>query len=76
MSRVNQLASLVRKEAQLARVEMSEKITQEEIAVENAQIFKKNGGGENFAAISCLNDNAPGMLVIWQLVLRELKGWI
>ena len=49
--------------------------TLEEIAVENAHIFKKNGG-ENFAAIPCLNDSAPGMLVIWQMALRELKGWI
>ena len=49
--------------------------TLEEIAVENAHVFKKNGG-ENFAAIPCLNDSAPGMLVIWQLALRELKGWI
>ena len=30
---------------------------------------------ENFAAIPCLNDSAPGMLVIWQMALRELKGW-
>jgi ferrochelatase len=49
--------------------------TLEEIAVENARIFKKRGG-ENFAAIPCLNDSAPGMLVIWQMVLRELKGWV
>jgi ferrochelatase len=49
--------------------------TLEEIAVENAHIFKKNGG-ENFAAIPCLNDSAPGMLVIWQMALRELKGWV
>jgi ferrochelatase len=49
--------------------------TLEEIAVENAHIFKKYGG-ENFATIPCLNDSAPGMLVIWQMALRELKGWI
>ncbi|MET0536442.1 MAG: ferrochelatase [Xanthobacteraceae bacterium] len=49
--------------------------TLEEIAVENARIFKKYGG-ENFATIPCLNDSAPGMLVIWQMALRELKGWI
>jgi protoporphyrin/coproporphyrin ferrochelatase len=49
--------------------------TLEEIAVENARIFRRNGG-EKFAAIPCLNDSPPGMLVIWQLVLRELKGWI
>jgi ferrochelatase len=49
--------------------------TLEEIAVENARIFKRNGG-ENFAAIPCLNDSAPGMQVIQQMVLRELKGWV
>jgi ferrochelatase len=49
--------------------------TLEEIAVENAHIFKKNGG-QNFAAIPCLNDSAPGMLVLWQMALRELKGWV
>ena len=48
--------------------------TLEEIAIENARLFKKYGG-ENFAAIPCLNDSAPGMLVIWQMTLRELKGW-
>jgi len=49
--------------------------TLEEIAVENAHIFKHHGG-ENFAAIPCLNDSDPGMLVIWTAVLRELKGWV
>ena len=49
--------------------------TLEEIAVENAHIFRKHGG-ENFAAIPCLNDSTPGMLVIWQMALRELKGWV
>ena len=48
--------------------------TLEEIAFENAEIFKHNGG-EKFAAIPCLNDSAPGMQVIRQLALRELKGW-
>jgi protoporphyrin/coproporphyrin ferrochelatase len=49
--------------------------TLEEIAVDNAKVFKRHGG-EKFAAIPCLNDSGPGMLVIWQLALRELKGWI
>jgi len=49
--------------------------TLEEIAFENAEIFKHNGG-EHFAAIPCLNDSEPGMDVIRQLVLRELQGWI
>jgi ferrochelatase len=49
--------------------------TLEEIAQENAEIFK-HSGGEQFAAVPCLNDSDPGMDVIRQLVLRELQGWI
>jgi ferrochelatase len=49
--------------------------TLEEIAQENAEIFKHNGG-EQFATVPCLNDSDPGMDVIRQLVLRELQGWI
>jgi protoporphyrin/coproporphyrin ferrochelatase len=49
--------------------------TLEEIAQENAEIFTHNGG-EQFAAIPCLNDTEPGMNVIRKLVLRELQGWI
>jgi ferrochelatase len=49
--------------------------TLEEIAQENAEIFKHHGG-EHFAYIPCLNDSEPGMDVIRQLVLRELQGWI
>src|SRR5271169_6778064 len=49
--------------------------TLEEIAVENARVFKR-AGGRNFAAIPCLNDSEAGMLMIWQLAMRELKGWV
>jgi ferrochelatase len=49
--------------------------TLEEIAVENAHIFKSNGGA-NFAAIPCLNDSPDGMRVIEHVVRRELQGWI
>jgi ferrochelatase len=49
--------------------------TLEEIAVENAHVFKRYGG-EKFTAIPCLNDSGPGMLVLWQIALRELNGWI
>jgi ferrochelatase len=49
--------------------------TLEEIAVENAEIFR-HAGGENFAAIPCLNDSEGGMRVIREVALRELKGWI
>ena len=49
--------------------------TLEEIAVENGDIFKANGG-ENFAAIPCLNDSDEGMAVIRHIVQRELQGWV
>jgi len=49
--------------------------TLEEIAVDNARVFKRHGG-KNFAAIPCLNDSEAGMLMIWQLAMRELKGWV
>ena len=49
--------------------------TLEEIAMENADVFKQ-AGGENFAAIPCLNNSDPGMAVIRDVALRELKGWI
>jgi len=49
--------------------------TLEEIAVENAGIFKANGG-EQFAALPCLNDSEEGMAVIAHLVKRELQGWL
>jgi protoporphyrin/coproporphyrin ferrochelatase len=49
--------------------------TLEEIAQENAEIFKHNGG-EQFSFIPCLNDSAGGMDVIQKLVLRELQGWV
>jgi len=49
--------------------------TLEEIRVENARMFMRHGG-ENFAAIPCLNDSEAGMLMLWQLAMRELKGWV
>jgi ferrochelatase len=49
--------------------------TLEEIAVENARVFKR-AGGQNFAAIPCLNDSEAGMRVIGALAERELKGWV
>jgi ferrochelatase len=49
--------------------------TLEEIAMENAHIFK-SAGGENFAHIPCLNDSERGMAVIRDVVQRELMGWI
>jgi ferrochelatase len=49
--------------------------TLEEIGVENAHFFKE-GGGEHFAALPCLNDSAEGMAVIAHVVRRELSGWL
>jgi protoporphyrin/coproporphyrin ferrochelatase len=49
--------------------------TLEEIALDNARVFKRYGG-EKFAAVPCLNDSEAGMLLIWQLAMRELKGWV
>ncbi len=49
--------------------------TLEEIAMENAEIFR-HAGGENFAHIPCLNDSDRGMAVIRDVVARELMGWV
>jgi protoporphyrin/coproporphyrin ferrochelatase len=49
--------------------------TLEEIAVENANMFRRSGG-ENFAALPCLNDSEPGMLALRRIALRELRGWV
>jgi protoporphyrin/coproporphyrin ferrochelatase len=49
--------------------------TLEEIKVENARMFMRHGG-ENFTAIPCLNDSEAGMLMLWRLAMRELKGWV
>jgi protoporphyrin/coproporphyrin ferrochelatase len=48
--------------------------TLEEIAMENAHVFKQ-AGGENFVHIPCLNDSELGMAVIRDVVTRELRGW-
>jgi len=49
--------------------------TLEEIAMENAEIFHRNGG-TNFFAVPCLNDSDAGMAVIRAVVERELRGWL
>jgi ferrochelatase len=48
--------------------------TLEEIAIRGAETFRA-AGGEQFAAIPCLNDSDPGMAMIETLVRRELSGW-
>ena len=49
--------------------------TLEEIALENGDIFKENGG-ENFAAIPCLNDSEAGIRALTAIIRQELMGWI
>jgi ferrochelatase len=49
--------------------------TLEEIAMENAHVFK-SAGGENFTHIPCLNDSDRGMAVIRDIAQRELQGWV
>ncbi len=46
-----------------------------ELDAENRAIFLENGG-KNFAVIPCLNDSELGMMLIYDLVSRELKGWV
>ncbi|MDP2620909.1 MAG: ferrochelatase [Hyphomicrobiales bacterium] len=48
--------------------------TLEEIAMQNAEIFRRHGGA-NFALIPCLNASEPGIDVIEHAVRRELSGW-
>ena len=48
--------------------------TLEEIAIRGAETFRE-AGGEQFAAIPCLNDSDAGMAMIESLVRRELAGW-
>jgi len=48
--------------------------TLEEIAVENAEYFR-HAGGEQFAAIPCLNDSDEGLAVLEAVARRELMGW-
>jgi protoporphyrin/coproporphyrin ferrochelatase len=49
--------------------------TLEEIVGENAEVFRHHGG-QQFAAVPCLNDSDAGMSVISSIVTRELQGWL
>ncbi len=49
--------------------------TLEELAIENRDIFVKNGGTD-FSYIPALNDSAEGLRVIEHVVRRELQGWV
>ena len=49
--------------------------TYEELAIRGQEQFRE-AGGEQFAALSCLNTSSAGMAMLEVLVRRELAGWI
>ena len=49
--------------------------TLEELAIRGREAFHA-GGGEHFAALSCLNAGDAGMDMLEALVRRELAGWL
>lgn len=49
--------------------------TREELAIRGREQFVA-AGGEQFAALDCLNDGAAGMTMLETLVRRELAGWL
>ena len=49
--------------------------TLEELAIRGRATFLE-AGGRAFAYLPCLNDGAPGMDMLTELVTRELAGWI
>ena len=49
--------------------------TLEEIAIQGKEIFLEHGG-EDLAALPCLNDSPEGMQFLSSHVRRELQGWI
>lgn len=49
--------------------------TLEELAIQGAEQFSE-AGGEDFAALSCLNDSEAGMAMLEAILRRELAGWI
>ncbi|MEO5586528.1 MAG: ferrochelatase [Novosphingobium sp.] len=48
--------------------------TREELAIRGREQFVA-AGGEQFAALDCLNDGEEGMAMLETLVRRELAGW-
>jgi protoporphyrin/coproporphyrin ferrochelatase len=49
--------------------------TLEELAIRGREQFL-SAGGEDFAALACLNDGEAGMAMLEALVRRELAGWV
>ena len=48
--------------------------TREELAIRGREQFI-GAGGQDFAALDCLNDSQAGMAMLEALVRRELSGW-
>ena len=48
--------------------------TLEELAMRGRETFMA-AGGERFAYLSCLNDSAPGVMMVRGILARELAGW-
>lgn len=49
--------------------------TLEELAIQGRDQFLE-GGGESFAALSCLNTSEAGLILLETILRRELSGWI
>jgi len=49
--------------------------TREELALRGAEQFRA-AGGQDYAALDCLNDSADGMAMLETLVRGELGGWL
>lgn len=49
--------------------------TREELAIRGREQFL-GAGGQQFAALDCLNDSIAGMAMLEALVRRELRGWV
>ena len=49
--------------------------TLEEIALQGKETFLE-AGGEQYAALACLNTGEPGMAMLETLMRRELAGWL
>ncbi len=48
--------------------------TLEELAIRGRATFEA-AGGERFAYLECLNDSAPGLRMLRNILARELAGW-
>lgn len=48
--------------------------TLEELAIQGKEQFE-DAGGEQMAALSCLNTSEPGMEMLEHIIRRELSGW-